>query len=249
MNETDKKRDPLNYFAAEVRQREADGMQEQEALGGALKAYYIGRAKTICRDSGAHFHKIYADLEGVDRWVYGTTEDIGAYQSMDDLDAEIIRLVKDDIEGAREYSGFNLIEDLEEAAGAPVRISGEMLGLKRGLIRRGVTLFLRGDYEEADEEQQESNRANRAGTGYAVGWYESQSWQRYEVEPCFAVIGYYHGGRLSYIDVMRYSEYLAEYKEDHEQHGTMPAPCSGMGIARIHVPGEPYKDLSAWTED
>lgn len=240
---------PTEYFAAEMKQLEAEGMHYPETLGQCLRGYYIKAAKTICRDSGAHFQRIYADLEGVDRWACGTAEDISAYQSMDDLDAKIIRLVKDDIEHARESSGFNLIEGLEEAAGAPVHVSHEMLGLKWGLIRRGVMMFLKGDYEEADEGRQESNRAARKGTGYAVGWYESQSWQHYEVEPCFAVVGYYNGGRLAYIDVMRYSEYLTEYKEDHEQHGTLPPPCGGAGIARIHVPGDPHKDLSSWTDD
>ena len=62
----DEQINPLDYFAAEIRQDRAAG-HGAEALAGALGARYTLAAKTICRAAGAHYHQI-ATAEKVKGW-------------------------------------------------------------------------------------------------------------------------------------------------------------------------------------
>lgn len=230
----DEQINPLDYFAAEIRQDRAAG-HGAEALAGALGARYTLAAKTICRAAGAHYHQI-ATAEKVKGWAEAAALSISDFTTMAALDAEIAGAIREDIETYRENSGYYMIEDLEEEAGTVVRLSRDSWGIERALIRRAVSSFLSGGYGHA--ERQESSKAAAKGTGYAAGWYESQSYTHFEVKPDFAVVGYYHDGRLSYLDVMTLAEYEDGYQDDSRQGGTLPPPPYGIGIAGIHVPGE-----------
>ena len=100
----DEQINPLDYFAAEIRQDRAAG-HGAEALAGALGARYTLAAKTICRAAGAHYHQI-ATAEKVKGWAEAAALSISDFTTMAALDAEIAGAIREDIETYRENSGY-----------------------------------------------------------------------------------------------------------------------------------------------